>query len=128
MPTEPDPVTTAAVVHRAVEVCEIGEIDDRLGELLERFEDADEPIRGVPDVEGALDEVLTAIDPDWESYALPPDSSLAMARAVAVYLAFRRDELESDAATLLRLAARAEFHGVPPPAVRAWLQAAGVSL
>jgi hypothetical protein len=126
MPTEPHPVTAAEAVHRAVEVCEVGEVDGRLGELLARFEDADEPIRAIPDMEMRLDEVLGAIDPYWESFSLPPDSSLAMARAVTVYLAFRRDEISADALTLLRLAARAEFHGVPPHAVREWLRAAGV--
>ena len=40
MPTEPDPLTTAEVVHRAVETCEAGEVDERLGDLLARFEDA----------------------------------------------------------------------------------------
>ncbi|HEY4428476.1 MAG TPA: hypothetical protein VGN08_09765 [Solirubrobacteraceae bacterium] len=128
MSTQQHPVTTAEAVHRAVEVCEIGEVDDRLGDLLARFEDADEPIRAIGDVELRLDEVLEAIAPDWENLSLPPDSSLAMARAVAVYLAFRRDEIDSEATTLLRLAARAEYHGVPPAPIRDWLGAAGVSL
>jgi hypothetical protein len=128
MPTEPDPLTTAEVVHRAVETCEAGEVDERLGDLLARFEDADEPIRSIEDVELLLDEVLGTIDADWESSTLPPSSSLVMARAVVVYLRFRRDEIDSDATTLLRLAARAEFHGVPPPAVRAWLRGAGVQM
>jgi hypothetical protein len=128
MPTQPHPVTTSEVVHRAVEVCEIGEVDDRLGDFLARFEDADEPIRAIADVELRLDEALEAIAPDWENLSLPPDSSLAMARAVAVYLAFRRDEIDSEATKLLRLAARAEYHGAPPPAVREWLHAAGVAV
>lgn len=128
MPTQPQPVTTSEAVHRAVEVCEIGEIDDRLGDLLARFEDADEPIRAIGDVELVLDEALEAIAPDWRNLTIPPDCSLAMARAVAVYLAFRRDEIDSHATTLLRLAARAEYHGVPPHAVRDWLGAAGVQM
>jgi hypothetical protein len=127
MPTQPQPVTTAEVVHRGVEVCEIGEVDERMGDFLERFEDADEPIRAIADVELRLDEVLEEVAPDWENLALPTDASLAMARAVAVYLAFRRDEIDSEATRLLRLAARAEYHGVPPGPVREWLGAAGVS-
>jgi hypothetical protein len=128
VPTRPPSLTTFEAVRRAVEVCEIGETDDRLGELLARFEDADEPIRAVADVELWIDEVLEAIAPDWQNLSLPSDSSLAMARAVAVYLAFRRDEIDSEATTLLRLAARAEYHGVPPAPVRAWLGAAGVAV
>ncbi|MEA2207887.1 MAG: hypothetical protein QOF54_364 [Solirubrobacteraceae bacterium] len=122
MPTEPRPVTLADVVRRAVDVCELGApADDRLGDLLERFEDADVPVRGLEDVELRLDEVLGTIDLDWED-----DPVLAMAGAVAVYLAFRPDELNADAEKLLRLAARAEFDGHPPPAVAEWLAAAGV--
>jgi hypothetical protein len=121
MPTEPQPVTLAQVIHRAVEVCELGEPDEGLDELLERFEDADEPVRAIEDVELRLDEALGAIDVDWED--LPP---LAMAQAVAVYLAFRPDELGAAPAELLRLAARAEFEGHPPPNVAEWLRAAGV--
>jgi hypothetical protein len=128
MPTEPDPLTTAEVIHRAVETCEAGEVDERLGDLLARFEDADEPIRSIEDVELLLDEVLGRIDPDWASLTLVPSSSLVMARAVAVYLRFRRDEIDCEATRLLRLAARAEFHGVPPPPVLTWLRAAGVRI
>jgi hypothetical protein len=128
MPTEPHPLTTAEVVHRAVETCEAGEVDERLGDLLPRFEDADEPIRSIEDVELLRDEVLGTIDPDWESSTLARSSSLVMARAVAVCLRFRRDEIDSDGTRLLRLAARAEFHGVPPPAVLARLRGTGVKM
>ena len=50
-----------------------------------------------------------------------------MATAVATYLAFRRDQVDEDAEELLRLAARAEFNGNPPPAVANWLEEQGVS-
>jgi hypothetical protein len=122
MPTEPQPVTLAEVVRRAVAVCEIGGDDERFADLLQRFEDADVPVRGIEDVELRLDEALGTIDVDWEE-----DPPLAMAGAVATYLAFRPDELDADAETLLRPAARAEFDGAPPPAVAAWLAAAGVA-
>ena len=49
-----------------------------------------------------------------------------MARAIVVYLAHRRDELGSAPLELLRLAARAEFHGHPPPHVAQWLAQQGV--
>jgi hypothetical protein len=120
MPTEPDPITLAEVVRRAGEVCELGEVDEGVDALLERFEDADEPVSAVEDIESLMQDARGAIDPDED------DAALAMATAVAVYLAHRRDEIDADAATLLQLAARAEFAGEPPPAVHAWLEAAGV--
>jgi hypothetical protein len=99
------------------------EPDERLDDLLERFEDADEPVRALEDVELRADEALGTIDPDWEDAPV-----LAMAEAVIVYLAFRPDELDVEAAELLRLAARAEFDGAPAPAVADWLREAGVEL
>jgi hypothetical protein len=51
-----------------------------------------------------------------------------MARAVIVYLAHRRDELGAEPAELLRLAARAEFHGEPPEAAARWLADQGITI
>jgi hypothetical protein len=109
------------VVHRAIAVCELGAYDDRLDELLARFDDDDEPVTGQEGLEARLDEACGAVDPDWEQ------TPLAIARAVIVYLAYRRDELDADPARLLRLAVRAEFDGAPPPALADWLSAAGVA-
>ena len=50
-----------------------------------------------------------------------------MALAVAAYLAHRRDQLGAEREQVLRLAARAEFDGAPPPHVAAWLSERGVS-
>ena len=43
MPTEPAPVTLFEVVRRAVQVCD-PDGDEGLEDLLERFEDDDEPL------------------------------------------------------------------------------------
>jgi hypothetical protein len=51
-----------------------------------------------------------------------------MAAATILYLARRRDELDDDPDTILRLAARAEWKGDPPEAVRDWLADSGVEL
>ncbi len=123
MPTEPQPLTVAEAVQRAVNACELGEPDEALDELLLRFEDADTPIRGLDDIEQRLDEVLGTIDAEWEE-----SGALAMARAVVVYLAYRRDEAQAQPEELLRLAARAEFEGEPPRAVADWLAQAGVTV
>ena len=64
MPTEPQPVTMAEVVHRAVEVCEDSTSNrTSLDELLERFEDDDEPIAVIEDVQERLDEAWARLTP-----------------------------------------------------------------
>jgi hypothetical protein len=119
MPTEPAPVSLSEVVRTAVEVCDDG-TSEGLDDLLLRFEDADEPITTVVDIEERLDEALGPPDADED------EAPLTMARAVIVYLAHRRDELDAPPVELLRLAARAEFHGNPPEHVAQWLALQGV--
>ncbi len=119
MPTEPEPITLTEVVHRAVETCEDG--SEALDQLLLAFEDADEPIAAVDDLEGRLDRAVGPRVRDDEP-------GFTMACAMVLYLAHRRDELDADADELLRLTARAEFHRDPPPPVAVWLQERGVSL
>jgi hypothetical protein len=121
MPTEPEAVTVTEVVHRAVEVCE-SSTSESLDELLEKFEDDDRPIRAVEDIEAMLDERIGP--PEFDDL----DAALTMARAVIVYLAHRRDELDVERLELLRLTARAEFDGHPPEHVERWLADQGVSL
>lgn len=119
MPTEPEPLTLSEIVHRAVEVCE-DSTSQGLDELLQRFEDADEPITGIEDVEARLVAAIGPVEFDED------DAALTMARAVIVYLAHRRDEFEQDDIELVRLAARAEFHGSPPAHVERWLDRQGI--
>ncbi len=119
MPTDPPPVTLAEVVHVAVEICDDG-TSEGLDDLLTRFEDAEEPISAIEDVEARLNEALGPPDADED------DAPLTMARAVVTYLAPRRDELGASPLELLRLAARAEFHGEPPAHVAEWLARQGV--
>ncbi len=120
MPTEPAPVTVSEVVRRAVEVCEDG-TSEALDDLLIRFEDDDGPIAAVEDVNTRLELMFGPRDED-------DDPPFLMACAVIVYLAYRRDELAADSTELLRLAARAEYDGHPPPRVASWLEQRGVSL
>ena len=121
MPTEPSPPTVADVVRRAVEICDPDRADPALGDLAARFEDRDEPITGLDDPEAELADGA-ALDDDL---AGPAE---LMAVAVATYLAHRRDEIEDDREEVLRLAARAEFAGDPPPPVRDWLAEQGVEV
>jgi hypothetical protein len=121
MPTEPAPVTLFQVVHRAVEVCD-PDGDQGLEDLLERFEDDDEPLSSTSAeiAEQRIAEAVGALDPQEE------DPAVTMAGAVATYLAYRRDEVGGDPAEILTLAARGEFEGHPPDAVRSWLAERGV--
>ena len=121
MPTEPDPVTLAQLVHRAAEITDPDGADDDVTALMQRFEDADWPVSGILEsIEQRMAEAAGTLD-------LQEDSpGLQMAAAVTVYLAHRRDELREDPADVLRMAARAEFDGHPPANVANWLQSAGI--
>jgi hypothetical protein len=76
--------------------------DDRVTDLITRFEDRDEPVTTVTDIEEQLAEARMIIDPDRDS------EPLTDAVAVATYLGFRRDEFSAEPAELIRLARAAE--------------------
>jgi hypothetical protein len=120
MPTEPEPVTIAQLVHRAAEIVDPDGADDDVVEFVRRFEDADTPATAVDDIDTRMAEAAGVLDPQQESPVLQ------MARAVTVYLAFRRDEVSDDPDDILRLAARAGYDGNPPPSVANWLDEVGV--
>jgi hypothetical protein len=103
MPTQPHFPTLSEVVKRACEVADPSGADDRVTELMTRFEDRDEPVTAVlEEVEEQLLEARRIIDPDGDSDAL------RTAVAVAIYLSFRRDQLADDADELIRRASKAE--------------------
>ena len=120
MPTDPLPVTLAQVVHRAVVVVD-PEGHAGLEDLLERFEDDDEPLdsTGAEIAAQRIAEEAGALDPQAE------DPAVQLAAAVATYLVFRRDEVDEEPRALLTLAARAGFHGDPPAGVRELLAQRG---
>jgi hypothetical protein len=123
MPTDPEPVTLAEAVHRAVVVVD-PEGHAGLEDLLARFEDDDEPLDSTTAeiAEQRIAEEAGKLDPQAE------DPAVQMAAAVATYLAYRRDELDEDPQRLLELAARAEFEAHPPEAVEDLLAQRGVQL
>jgi hypothetical protein len=122
MPTDPAPVTLAQVVHRAAEVVDPEGADQDVVDLLVRFEDADEPVSAIDDVEQRIAEGAGVIDPQEES------GPVQVARVVATYLAFRRDEVAEEPDELVRLAVRAEYDGHPPEPVTEWLALNGVEV
>jgi hypothetical protein len=121
MPTEPQPLTLAQLVHRAAEVTDPDGADEDVIDLAQRFEDADWPVSGIIDgIEQRMAEAAGTLDPQEDS------PGLQMAVAVSVYLAHRRDEIVHDPHDILRLATRAEFDGNPPAGVANWLEQLGI--
>src|SRR3954467_4155402 len=111
MPTDRTLITVSDLVRRAAAIVDPNGDDPAVVELATRFEDDDEPVRGVLD---QLEERLA-----WGADEDPP---VVMAQALVLYLGHRLDEFEDDDSELLRLAARAEFDGRPPELVVAWLE------
>jgi hypothetical protein len=120
MPTEPQPISLADVARRAVQICDPADTDAVLGDYLIQFEDADEPITAIQNLEERIALAAEGVDADVM------DPSVAVANAVILYLAHRRDEMDDDPEDILRLAARAEWKGNPPEAVVDWLADRGV--
>jgi hypothetical protein len=116
------PVTLFEIVKRAVDIVDPDDDDPDMGQLEEVFEDADEPVTGIENLEERVALAIEGIDNEVESPAV------SVAAATILYLAYRRDELEADPDDVLRLAARAEWKGDPPESVRNWLADRGVSV
>lgn len=118
----PQPITLFEVAKRAVEIADPDDRDQRLGDLLLQFEDADEPISGVENLEEQVAIAVEGVDVEIG------DPAVSMAAATILYLAHRRDELHDDPEKILRMAARAEWKGDPPEAVVDWLADRGVEV
>jgi hypothetical protein len=120
MAREPDPLTLSELARRAVDVCDPSDSDAVLGRYFLQFEDADEPVTAIQNLEERIALAAEGVDADVD------DPSIACANAVILYLAHRRDEFDDDPEDILRLAARAEWRGDPPEAIRDWLADRGV--
>jgi hypothetical protein len=122
VPRQPDPLTVAELVRRAVAICDPDDDDANLGEFEVQLEDDDEPVSAAEN----LDKRLAGAEEDADALLEKP--AVMMATAVALYLARRPDEMRGDPEHVLRLAARAEWKGDPPDAVLDWLSARGVEV
>ena len=122
MPTEPRPISLFDIAKRAVEISDPDGTDPRLGDLLLQFEDADEPVTAVQNLEERVAIAVEGVDLEID------DPAVSMAAATILYLAHRRDELQDDPENILRLATRAEWKGDPPESVRDWLADRGVEV
>jgi hypothetical protein len=119
---DPDPLTVSELARRAVAICDPDDEDPDLGAFEIQFEDDDEPVTAVDNLEERLAVAEEGAD------VLLEKPAVMMATAVALYLAYRRDEVDDDPDHILRLAARAEWKGDPPDAVADWLADRGVTL
>ena len=121
--TEPQPPTLSEVVRRAVEIVDPEGISGDVERYFLHFEDRDEPISAIEDIQAEAFDAATKMGAED-----PTDPSVTMAAAVTTYLGFRRDQLEDDDLDILVHAARAEFHGNPPPEIAAWLEERGAEV
>src|SRR5262245_667699 len=117
MPTDRDLITLSELVRRAAAIVDPPGEDPAVEEFAVRFEDADQPVRGV--LAGLEERVMWGVD---------EDAPIVMAQAVTIYLAHRLDDLENTPEHILLHAARSEFAGDPPENVTAWLADQGVTL
>jgi hypothetical protein len=122
MPTEPRPLSLFDVAKRAVDVVDPEDRDGVLGDFLAQFEDDDEPITAVENLEERVALASEGVDIDVR------DPAVQIAGAVILYLAHRRDEIHDDPDHILRLAARAEYRGEPPEPIADWLADRGVQV
>ena len=122
MPTNPKPISLFDVAKRAVEAVDPEAADGALGDFLAQFEDDDEPITGVENLEERIAIASEGADYDVE------DPAVQMAGATILYLARRRDEMRGKDEDILRLAARAEYKGEPPEFIADWLADRGVDV
>src|SRR6476661_2997454 len=111
MAQQPNPLTVAQLVRHAVAICDPDDEDADLGDFEVQLEDDDEPVSAVENLEERLAVAEEGAD------VLLEKPAVMMATAVALYLAYRPDEVRGDPELVLRLAARSEWKGDPPGAV-----------
>ena len=114
--------TVSDLVRLAVEVCDPSNHDQALGRFEEQFEDDDEPITAVENLEERL--ALAAEGADYEI----ENPAVSVATAVVLYLARKGGHADYDRnpRELMRLAAKALWRGDPPSNVAGWLAGRGV--
>ena len=110
------------VAKRAVDVIDPEDRDGVLGDFLVQFEDDDEPVTAVENLDERVALASEGVDADVR------DPAVQMAGAVILYLAHRRDEMRDSPDDILRLAARAEYRGETPGFIADWLADRGIEL
>ena len=108
-----EPLPLSELVRRACGIVDPDDEDGVVGDFEVRFEDADEPVTGIDNLEERI------------GFGADEDPAVVVAQALVLYLAHRRDEVDQDDDELLGRAVRAEFNDNPPQSVIDWLQERG---
>jgi hypothetical protein len=114
MPTDRTLITLSDLVRHAAGIVDVNGADDAVTEFVERYQDDDEPVRGLLD--GLEERVRWGADED------PP---VVVAQAIVLYLAHRLDEVDDLPGDIVRLAVRSEMDGKPDAPIAAWLNEQG---
>jgi hypothetical protein len=122
MPTEPPTPNLSDIVDRSADVVDPLGSNDGVAYVVAHYEDRDEPVTALRQLEAELAEVVGRVDPQEE------DPAVQMMSAVILHLAHRRDELDAGPARTLEHTARDEYNGQPPEDVAAWLAEQGVTI
>jgi hypothetical protein len=122
MTRDADPVSLADVIRRAVDAADPDASDPSVGNLAEEFEDDDEPVSGVDQLDEVLANAELDIDVDGD------DPAIALAIAVARYLAHHRGALDADDEHLISQAVRWQWHDHAPDAVGDLLAERGIAV
>jgi hypothetical protein len=117
MATDITLITLSELVRHAAAIVDPNDADPAVAEFEARYEDADEPVRGI------LPSLIERLR--WGADELEP---VVTAQAIVLYLAHRLDEYDDDPGQLIRLAIRSEFRGKPPENLVRWLRERGIEL
>lgn len=104
------PLLLSELVRRAVAIVDPDDEDGVVGDFELRFEDADEPVTAIDNLEERI------------AFGADEDPAVVVAQAVVLYLAHKRDEVEDDDDEIVTQALQAEFSGNPPQSVVDWLE------
>ena len=104
-------ISLAELVTEATRIVDPQGTDPAVTEFATRYEDADEPVRGIL---GELEERLR--------WGADDEPAVVVAQAVVLYLGHRPDETEEDPDRLLQLATRAAFGEAPDERIAAFLR------
>jgi hypothetical protein len=97
MQTDRTLISLADLVHRAVAIVDPDAANPAVSEYLERYEDADEPVRG-----------LLPVINERIAYGADEDPDVITVQQVVLYLAHRLDEVDDTPERILELALKAE--------------------
>jgi hypothetical protein len=107
-------VTVAQVVREAAGIVDPTDRDALVGDLERWFEDDDDPVEAVPDLDRRIAGALDELDPEDDH------PGMSVAAAVAIYLATRPRHEPRDRDAVIRQAIRLAYGNDVPAGVAGW--------